>query len=274
MSFNLYIDEAGTSEHEGVTVVAGLLVNMKRDWRRAENALNELFARVPECHRNGFVFHATSLWNDPSYRTGWPMPDRLKLMTQVMTIPRALGIPIAVGKVLKRDEMCKQIAEMTGIRPEDVRHALAFQYCIERADYNLRAYCDPDDVATVICEDVGKKKKLLREWIRRVQQDPELVHAYIDRGTYLEPIFQMQKIERVIDRIHFVEKQDAPLMQIADACAFGLRRMLERFKNGEEFGKAVLGKHPYSSEWFENTQSALLVRHHLEGLVTSKILGA
>jgi hypothetical protein len=41
--------------------------------------------------------------------------------------------------------------------------------------------------------------------------------------------------------IHFVAKEEEPLIQIADACAFGIRRYLSGYSHGSDFMQAVGG---------------------------------
>ena len=42
--------------------------------------------------------------------------------------------------------------------------------------------------------------------------------------------------------IHFTPKASAPLLQVADAVAFGLRRYFSEESEGVDFGKAVMGE--------------------------------
>jgi hypothetical protein len=46
---------------------------------------------------------------------------------------------------------------------------------------------------------------------------------------------------RIRNTIHWVDKQDDPMVQIADACAYGLRRYFARQSFGEDFSTAIVG---------------------------------
>lgn len=59
-------------------------------------------------------------------------------------------------------------------------------------------------------------------------------------------------VERVIDRAHFVAKEDAPLLQIADACAFGFRRYFSGLSYGDDFVRLMLGQSLIAEDWAGN----------------------
>src|ERR1700730_11551298 len=50
--------------------------------------------------------------------------------------------------------------------------------------------------------------------------------------------------------LHFESKQDGPLLQIADACAFGIRRFFAKQDFGTEFVRAIFGSDfPNVDDW-------------------------
>jgi hypothetical protein len=56
-------------------------------------------------------------------------------------------------------------------------------------------------------------------------------------------------IDRIIDTVHFVSKGDAPLLQIADACAFCFRRYFAEQEYGGEWVEAMLGSPLVWNDW-------------------------
>ncbi|QND73643.1 hypothetical protein [Tardiphaga robiniae] len=48
-------------------------------------------------------------------------------------------------------------------------------------------------------------------------------------------------IDRIIDTVHFVAKDDGPLLQMADACAFSFRHYLAGQEFGRHWVEAMLG---------------------------------
>lgn len=121
----IYIDEAGTSAKEPVSVVVGVIINADTQWRLAERELNNVFDRfVPSQFRENFVFHAKEIWGSPKYRDGWPIEKRLKFLRRVMKIPRNLRVPIALG--------IQRRGSIQG--PPEMDHLMAFAMCVGRAD--------------------------------------------------------------------------------------------------------------------------------------------
>jgi hypothetical protein len=64
----VYIDEAGTSEHEPVTIVAALVVNADEQIMFAEAAIAEVLGAVPKEFGENFVFHAKDVWGNKDYK--------------------------------------------------------------------------------------------------------------------------------------------------------------------------------------------------------------
>jgi Protein of unknown function (DUF3800) len=78
------------------------------------------------------------------------------------------------------------------------------------------------------------------------------------------------RVERLVDTIHFVDKHSAPLLQIADACAFGMRRWLAGQSSGLEFAKSVVENYPLVAEDWAGGMSCGLYYWHQQKKVTPK----
>ncbi|GEM_PF-4149362 len=48
------------------------------------------------------------------------------------------------------------------------------------------------------------------------------------------------RITRIRNSVHFVDKAEDPLVQVADACAYGFRRFFAKEKFGVEFVRSIL----------------------------------
>lgn len=131
------------------------------------------------------------------------------------------------------------------------QHGVAFQECIARADAFINKYAKHNEVATVISEDVPESKSLLRHLARFLlkigyeipKDDIQLFHSAGGSLANVEE-FRIRKISRIRMPIHFVEKQDEPLLQIADACAFAFRRFFSEQDHGRDFVQSILGGQP------------------------------
>jgi hypothetical protein len=250
--YYVYVDEAGTSAPEPVTVVVGVIIHADRDWRRVERRLASILDQyVPASRRSGFTFHAKAIWGNPKCRDGWPVEDRIALIGAVAAIARNLGLAISLGRV-RRDAQAPPPPPAT----HDFHHFLAFSFCMIRADKYVRDWSGPEEVATVVAEDVPKKRHFLRravEWGRAIEitpAAPEYIRLTAEeqrKGVILQT--GSGKIDRIIDTVHFTEKAHAPLLQVADACAFVFRRYFSQQEYGEHWLKEMLGAPLEWKDW-------------------------
>jgi hypothetical protein len=83
----------------------------------------------------------------------------------------------------------------------------------------MRAEALPREVATIIAEDNPQVRTALKSSYKRLK----------DRESdflLLSSINDLLPIQRIVDTIHFSAKDESPLLQIVDACAFVLARHL------------------------------------------------
>lgn len=253
----IFVDEAGTSEKEPITVVVGIIAHADAHVMIAEALLKEALGGVPLKFQDNFVFHATDVWNSKAYRDDWMMTDRLSVLGNVMRIPRRIGMAVSMGMIRKETGSSPDL-EGLGLSLEQQHHVISFLGCLGRADKYIREYGDAREVATVVAEDVDQMRKHLRE-IPSILARPtspirskELLHptlrdkmvGYIGQETEM-------RVTRIRKSIHFVKKGDDPLIQIADACAFGFRRFFAGLDHGLELVHAILGGVPEISDFAE-----------------------
>ncbi|MBS9720032.1 DUF3800 domain-containing protein [Tianweitania sp. BSSL-BM11] len=250
----LYVDEAGTSYPEPVSVVACVIVDADAQFVAAEEALKIAFEQVPEEFREGYHFHAKSVWADSKYRTVWQLSDRISFLKEVMSIPRLLKMPVAVGAVRRSCIVPAGIAD-NKTTVVQFHHTMAFAYCIGRADKYIRDHCPPNEVATIVSEDVPEMRRFLRGALNGLRNSPVTISTKNVRPTAEERkrgiIYQEteQAVTRVRDTVHFASKEDSPLLQLADACAFAFRRALSDQKMGLDFVRSVIGADFPRDDW-------------------------
>ena len=137
----IYMDEAGTDAHSPITVVVGLIVNADTQLMDAEAAIREVSDGVPGAFRQGFVFHADTIWNDVRYRAQWSLADRIALLKRMMALPRRLQIPIAFALV-RRSAQGPQIGARAKLSKAQEHHIQAFAFCVASADKYIRDFAD------------------------------------------------------------------------------------------------------------------------------------
>lgn len=155
----VFVDEAGTSAPEPVTVVVGLIADADNHVMSAEALALEVLGGVPPQHKDGFVFHATQVFGDVKYQSGWSMSDRLLLLKSMMSIPRRIGMAITVAAQWRN---AVQYDDLTRLSQSQFEHVMAFGLCLTVADRNIRRHAGPREVATVVAEDVPEMRRFLK----------------------------------------------------------------------------------------------------------------
>jgi hypothetical protein len=244
----IFMDEAGTSEREPVTVVVGLIVHADDHLLSAESLALEILGAVPAQFRDDFVFHAMQVYGDPKYQKGgWSLTDRLGLLQAMMSVPRRIGMAICLAANWRGAVDFSAQHKGMGLTPAQSDHHQAFVQCIFRADRAIRDNAGPREVASVVAEDVPEMRRHLKE-IPKVLRKKAL---YLPQTHLRETVsdkeagYKLQsgdyRVTRIRNSVHFVDKSDDPLVQIADACAYGFRRFFAGEKFGAEFARAILG---------------------------------
>lgn len=247
---NIYIDEAGTSAREKVSVVVGIIIQPDAHWLALNSALLELLSFVPPQHQENFVFHAKSIWGDKKLRGGWSMDQRLELLHNVMALPHKYGAGVVMGMVRRSAEIppipLKRF-DGNSIDAAKLHHVTAFEMCVTKADEYIRDYCEPGELGTIIAEDAPEMRSLIRSAVDFRKKNPVKMPLWMLKSPrdgmvhstrFGERVFE---ITRIIEQVNFVPKESSPIVQIADACAFGFRRFLADQSHGHSFVRSIVG---------------------------------
>lgn len=243
----IFMDEAGTSQHEPVTVVVGLIAHADEHVLAAEALALEAIGAVPPPHKDGFVFHAAQVFGDRKYHDDWSITDRLRLLDSMMSVPRKIGIAVCVG-VRWRDAVdYGDLLKSSGLTSCQFDHVMAFYDCIAVADRGIRKHAGAREVATVVAEDIPEMRRFLKVAPRAMRENPDHLRPEHLRETISDKEAGYSKqsgelrVTRIRNSVHFVEKAEDPLVQVADACAYGFRRFFAGEKFGVDFVRSILG---------------------------------
>jgi hypothetical protein len=242
----IFVDEAGTSDKEPVTVVVGIIADADKHVVDADNLVKEVLGAVPDKFSKDFVFHATQVFNDKEYQKYWSMTDRLKLLYSMMSIPKKIGMAITVSVTWRRAVDYSDIISSLDISQSQMEHIVTFANCLCIADRNIRNHAGHKEVATVVAEDIPEMRRYLKN-IPKMYRDgihlsPEHLRETISdkEAGYTTQSGEM-RITRIRNSVYFADKSEDPLVQVADALAYGFRRYFSKQKFGEEFINAILG---------------------------------
>lgn len=232
----IYLDEAGTSRPEPVSVVAGPIVNADTQYVALERAITQALTKVPERHRaRGFVPHAKSIFHgEGDLRDGWDRASRRALVRELVGIAPSLGVPVAVG-------MCRRalaVEASHAAQPHDVHHMLAFGLCVGHADRQIVIEGKPNEVAAAVVENAPRQQSLAQTFAKMKADGIVFVMQHGGDGSALGEAETVRfTVERIRDAPHFVPKTSSPLLWLADATAFAVARYL----SGDESAADVRG---------------------------------
>jgi hypothetical protein len=147
------------------------------------------------------------------------------------------------------------IEQNLGITNAQMQHIMAFNNCIARADKYIRENAGLREVGSVVAEDVPEMRRFLKIAPKVVKMTPlitppgGLIATESERKPGYITQQSEQRVTRIRNSVHFVEKTDDPLLQLADACAFGFRRFFSNQEFGREFCEAIVGHALPINDW-------------------------
>jgi hypothetical protein len=227
LKHRIYVDEAGISAGEPVSVVAAIVVRGAEDMARIQDALTHVKRHLPAGMREGFVFHASDLFHrqkgTPSARLSGEA--RGLILKELVAIPRMLTIPVALGYVRRGEPS----SERTRRNRARVEHMAAFGSCLLSAARFMNHFAQ-GELAEVIAEDCRDMRGLLREMPTQLRGPS--VPADWTSGI---------SVDCIPGPVQFVGKGDAPPLQLADACAYAIRRHIGGLRHGAALFHCFMG---------------------------------
>lgn len=228
-----YMDEAGISNpaHEPHVVVAGVLINADKQWQAVERHLIALADKyAPPGKRDGFYFHATELFsggrNFP--RDQYDRESRWRMLDALLSIPGDFDLPISPGWT-ERAKLAAKYPHFTRKEVTDNAQAIACAVATFGVDHFMQhgKGVEPDEVASLVMEN-SDARPLLRSF-HNFNRNPRNAETLEKLG------FGAMAFKRIIGSPHFEEKSDSSALQIADACAFAIKRHLMKAPESARF---------------------------------------
>jgi hypothetical protein len=240
-----YLDEAGISNirQEPYLVIAGILIHGDRDWPKLHRHLEKLAHRYDVPSHFGFhakdIFHGSGLFDRNNAK--WPLVRRRKLLLELASIPKKFKLPVVVGFIQRRsfnaafEDHVKAIKRilpdaMRKASPEDLAYLEAFVGAARGVDYWLMEHSKTEQ-GLIILEDSSRTKGDLK-FLQAIFRDSSDIHmSFLHARKF--------KSKRIIETVHFAGKRDSPMLQIADICAFTIKRQLMRRPDIAEFYRVI-----------------------------------
>ncbi|MBV8800075.1 MAG: DUF3800 domain-containing protein [Alphaproteobacteria bacterium] len=216
----LFLDEAGTGNprDEPLLVVAGIIVNADKQWKAVQRRLRDLRDRfMPPEAPEWYSFHATELFSGGKYftRERYSRSERWAILDAILSVPAEFNLPV-VHAYLERHLAPDQMERLYG---------RAFIECAASAEAHLRTL-PADEVGMIILEDNHEVRSQVRFMQSAGQIENHLLHAHL-RDKYW--------LTKIVGEPHFEGKGPSSLLQIADACAFAIKRKAMERPHAERF---------------------------------------
>ena len=235
-----YLDEAGVSnpEHEPYLVVAGVILDGDQDWQLLDRHLRSIARRhLPEQDRNEFVFHAKDLWHGSGYfhRDRWRLDRRMEILSQVVAIPRKFHLPVVAGasdRPALKENLRRQWPDISNAKIDVWSHVEAYMQAVAQVDRWMEQHTR-NELAMVVAEDTPHAKRAIKALHVGMGRDDDAYWEEEVRG------FHVFSTNKIVDTVHFADKQESSLLQIADACAFVIKRHLTGKSDVADLFKAL-----------------------------------
>jgi hypothetical protein len=229
----VYVDEAGISNprQEPYLVVAGIIVHADKQWHALEQYLRDMVTDfIPPWLRTDFTFHAHQLFAGGGKvfdRQVWPKEIRWRILQELVSIPEKFDLPVVCGFV----DRAKFETAFGNRTPHDVTvgaHTAAFSMCAVAANEYMNKRGEAGEVALLIAENNDNARRLIRTHHNFIR-DPAKVVLLSEETRKNLPL------TRLVDTVHFAEKLDSILLQLADACAYAIKRRLMKASDSDRF---------------------------------------
>jgi len=221
-----FLDESGTGsvEREPRMVLAGVILHADKQWKVVENYLADMMARhcpIPlgdlPVH---YGFHATELYSGGKIfsRELVSKEKRWAILDELASLPAKFELPV-VGMYVDRRENPGTITQ---------HYRGVFVEVAAQVEAYMRLLPDRNEVASIIAEDLPP----VRTWVDAMQLYQQ---KHMDTSGLHAGDKSRLRLTRVIGRPHFESKSMYSPLQLADFCAWAIRRQIEKLPNAERF---------------------------------------
>jgi hypothetical protein len=229
----VFMDESGISNQEPVAIVSGVVVHADSQIVPLEDHLGELIEKhIPRPDQEGFAFHATDIWTGKGYfkdREVWPWERRAAILDDLVLIPEKLDIPVIFGRMPK-EEMRREhpsAPNWTGRELAVNAHAIAFLHCVLNIEEYMRLVWQ-DEIAQLVSEDNSDARAVIKGCYALLRAP----RKNLGQSEFIP-------LKQIKGPVLFADKGESRPLQLADTCAFLIRRRLDQ---NDERGRRFYSK--------------------------------
>jgi hypothetical protein len=195
---------------------------------------------VPD-HPPGFSFHAYQLFGGTKFfadKDKWPLERRLEILDALAEIPDKFELPVAHCSIDRRACAAEMGEPVTPEQLELVTHSHGFFYCALQVEMIMRAIAG-HEVAMLIAEDRDQVRRMLK-FVHAIFRGRTDSGHFSDFLRAIEPPFNtIVPFQRVVESVQFAQKNESSLLQIADLCAFAVKRWVTKKPHADRLFKPI-----------------------------------
>jgi hypothetical protein len=234
-----YMDESGSSPRDPIVVAAAVIVHGDDQVVLIEEYLDGVIEKhIPEENKPDFFFHATDLYHGGgkksifSNKDVWPEEKRWAILDDLVAVPGLFKIPICFGRINK--SMFEEVILTENPRKKILTsHAMAIVLCELSIEKWMRNNTDRE-ITHIVAEDNHD-----------VREAAKTAHVLL-RHKALESMVEVNNhplpLKRIRDGLQFTSKGESRLLQVADVCAWSIRRFISNSPYSERFYEPLRGQ--------------------------------
>jgi hypothetical protein len=255
-----FFDEAGVSnpQQEPFLVVVGIMIDPDKHYGALDARLRDL---AEECFPSArsmvldhvralgrpFIFHAKDAWHGSGFfpredTLNWPLKKRMKVFEALSKNPEKFSLNIIWSAVDRKAHL--ESEEAKSLPKKDVEgqlHAYAYFHAMRRVDSWMIENA-PREYTMLYAEDRPEVKSYI-----------EIVHTMcVDRSVNENAHPNAFSSTHIIEPVAFVPKHRSAILQVADHCAFIIKRKLQGCKH---IGPYFENIRPMI--WFKETEASM-----------------
>lgn len=221
----LYLDEAGIGkiDDDPFLVVAGVLIHADTQWSAIVNDLKTaLLDATPFGVKTPAYFHAKDVFHGSGEfpRDKWPREVRTALLEKVGSIPYRYQVPV-LWSAIDRRAFAKDHPGDTPRQHLTDAYSVAALTCFLQAEAYMRGLPNQAEVASVVLEQNHELQRRLPE-ILDLMNHPEDEPGLDSNFKHYVPF------QKIIDGPSSQPKSLSSLLQVADYCAFAIKRWQQK----------------------------------------------
>jgi hypothetical protein len=214
------MDEAGRGSvtEEPIFVVAAAIVNPDTQWHALRQHYVDLANDVFDPHFDDeyldeYVFHAKDVWHGSGDfpRQRYSRAERMRILGRLAQVPALYNVPICIALIDRRGIQSPLRDDKDGTL---FAHVRAYSGAMQYVDTWMERHC-PGEVAEIKVEHTDKVRTAIG-YIHEGAKKRDQLDPYFDRGMFIT--------KNIIEAVGFMRKNESPVLQIADHCAFLAKR--------------------------------------------------